>query len=84
MFEELTHRFRRRTLLNTRCLSGVVKSVKYTFKNWVREVVEEVIDDKMCNANLENKRLNASGAEGLVPVTETALRNATIIFVVYF
>ena len=55
----MTHRFRRRTLLNTRCLSGVVKSVKYTFKNWVREVVEEVIDDKMCNANLEDKRLNA-------------------------
>ena len=28
------------TLLNTRCLSDVVESVKYTFKNWVREVVE--------------------------------------------
>lgn len=47
------------TLLNTRCLSDVVESVKYTFKNWIREVVEEVIDDKMCNANLEDKRLNA-------------------------
>ena len=46
------------TLLNTRCLSDVVESVKYTFKNWVREVVEEVIDEKMVCANLEDKRLN--------------------------
>lgn len=47
------------TPLNTRCWADVVESVKYTFKNWVREVVEEVIDDKMCNANLEDKRLNS-------------------------
>ena len=47
------------TLLNTRCWADVVESLKYTFKNWVKEVVEEVIDDKMCSANLEDKRLNA-------------------------
>lgn len=47
------------TLLNTRGWSDVVESLKYTFKNWVREVVEEVIDEKMVCANLEDKRLNA-------------------------
>ena len=47
------------TLLNTRCWQDVVEGLKQTFKGWVREVVEEVIDDKMCNANLDDKRLDA-------------------------
>lgn len=45
-------------MFDTRCWNGVVEGLKYTFKGWVREVVEEVISDKMCNANLEDKRLN--------------------------
>lgn len=47
------------TLLNTRCWVDVVEGLKQTFKGWVKEVVEDVIDEKMCNANLEDKRLNA-------------------------
>lgn len=46
------------TFLDTKCWVGVLESLKYTFKGWVREVVEEVINDKMCNVNLEDKRLN--------------------------
>ena len=46
------------TLLDTRCWESVLESMKYTFKGWVKEVVEEVISDKMCNVNLEDKRLN--------------------------
>lgn len=45
-------------MFDTRCWNGVVEGLKYTFKGWVREVVEEVISDKMCNVNLEDKRLN--------------------------
>ena len=46
------------TLLDTRCWANVLEGMKYTFKGWVKEVVEEVISDKMCNVNLEDKRLN--------------------------
>jgi len=46
------------TLLNTRCWVDVVEGLKITFKGWVKEVVEEVIDEKMVCANLEDKRLN--------------------------
>ena len=46
------------TPLNTRCWADVVEGLKCTFKGWVKEVVEEVIDDKMVCANLEDKRLN--------------------------
>ena len=46
------------TLLNTRCWVDVVEGLKHTFKGWVKEVVEEVIDEKMVCANLEDKRLN--------------------------
>ena len=46
------------SLLDTRCWSNVLEGLKYTFKGWVREVVEDVINDKMCSVNLENKRLN--------------------------
>lgn len=46
------------TMLDTRCLTNVVEGLKYTFKGWVREVVEEVISDKICSANIEDKRLN--------------------------
>ena len=47
------------TLLNTRCWADVAESLKQTFKVWVKEAVEEVINDKLCNANLDDKRLNA-------------------------
>ena len=47
------------TLLNTRCWADVVEGLKHTVKGWIKEAVEEVIDDKLCNANLEDKRLNA-------------------------
>jgi hypothetical protein len=47
------------TLLNTRCWADVVEGLKYTFKNLVKEAVEEAIVDKMSNANLEDRRLNA-------------------------
>ncbi|MBR1834193.1 MAG: helix-turn-helix domain-containing protein [Bacteroidales bacterium] len=47
------------TLLNTRCWADVAESLKQTFKGWVKEAVEEVINDKLCNANLDDKRLNA-------------------------
>ena len=46
-------------LLDTGCWANVVESVKFTFKQWVREVVEDVISDKMCNAYLDDKRLTA-------------------------
>lgn len=46
------------TLLDTRCWANVLEGMKYTFKGWVKEVVEEVISDKMVNANIEDKRLN--------------------------
>ena len=46
------------TLLNTGCWVDVVEGLKQTFKGWVKEVVEEVIDEKMVCANLEDKRLN--------------------------
>ncbi len=44
-------------MLDTRCWAVVLDGLKYTIKGWVREVVEEVITEKMCNANLEDKRL---------------------------
>lgn len=47
------------TLLNTRCWADVVEGLKHTVKGWIKEAVEEVIDDKLCNANLDDKRLNA-------------------------
>ena len=47
------------TLLNTRCWADVAESLKQTFKGWVKEAVEEVINDKLCNANIEDRRLNA-------------------------
>lgn len=46
------------TLLNTRCWVDVVEGLKITFKGWVKEVVEEVINDKIVSVNLEDKRLN--------------------------
>lgn len=46
-------------LVNNRSLADVVDGLKHTFKSWVKEVVEEVITEKMCNLNIEDKRLNA-------------------------
>lgn len=40
--------------------ANALEGLKYTFKGWVREVVEDVITEKMCNANLEDKRLNVA------------------------
>ncbi len=46
-------------LVNTRCWTDVIEGLKYTVKSWIKEVVEEVITEKMCNLNIEDKRLNA-------------------------
>lgn len=43
--------------LDTRCWSGVLEGLKKTFQGWVRDAVEDVISEKMCNVNLEDKRL---------------------------
>ena len=48
------------TLLDTRCWANVLESMKYTFKGWVKEVVEEVITDKMVQANIENRTLTTA------------------------
>lgn len=48
------------TLVDTRCWTNVLEGMKYTLKGWMKEVVEEVITEKMCNVNLEDKRLNVS------------------------
>ena len=45
------------TLYDTRCWTNVLEGLKSTFKGWVREAVEDVISEKMCNVNLEDKRL---------------------------
>lgn len=47
------------TSFNTRCWTGLLDWVKYTVKGWMREVLEEVLTEKMCNVNLEDKRLNS-------------------------
>ena len=41
-----------------KCWGGVLEAMKYTVKSWVKEAVEEVLDEKILNANLEDKRLN--------------------------
>lgn len=41
-----------------KCWDGVLETMKFTFKTWVREAVEEVLDEKSLNANIEDKRLN--------------------------
>jgi len=63
------------TLLNTKCWVDVVEGLKYTFKGWVREVVEDVIDEKMCSANLEDKRLNADELCQRWNISKSTLRN---------
>ena len=47
------------TLFDTRCWSNVLEGLKYTLKGWMREVVEEVISEKMCAANIKDKKLTA-------------------------
>ena len=41
-----------------KCWVGVLETMKYTVKTWVKEAVEEVLDEKILNANIEDKRLN--------------------------
>ncbi|MBR4917889.1 MAG: helix-turn-helix domain-containing protein [Bacteroidales bacterium] len=45
--------------IDPKCWLNVIEGLKYTFKEWVREVVEEVVTDKMFTMNIEDKRLNA-------------------------
>lgn len=45
------------TLLDTRCWANVLEGIKFTFKSWVREAVEDVISEQMCNANPEKNKL---------------------------
>ena len=63
------------TLLNTRCWVDVVEGLKCTFKNLVKEAVEEVIDDKLCNANLEDRRMNAEELCKRWSITRNTLHN---------
>lgn len=46
-------------LFDTRCWTVALDGIKYFIKNVVKETVEEVITEKMCNVNLEDKRLTA-------------------------
>lgn len=41
-----------------KCWEGVLETMIFTVKTWVREAVEEVLDEKSLNANIEDKRLN--------------------------
>ena len=41
-----------------KCWGGLLEAMKYTVKSWVKEAVEEVLDEKILNANIEDKRLN--------------------------
>jgi len=41
-----------------KCWETMVEAMKYTVKTWVKEAVEEVLDEKILNANIEDKRLN--------------------------
>jgi len=45
------------TVLDTRCWAHVLEGFRYAFKGLVKEAVEEVLNEKMCNVNLEDKRL---------------------------
>lgn len=47
------------TLLDKRNWANVLEGLRLAFKGVVKEAVEEVITEKMCNVNLEDKRLNA-------------------------
>ena len=41
-----------------KCWETMVETVKYAVKTWVRETIEEVLDEKILNSNIEDKRLN--------------------------
>ena len=45
-------------LFDTRCWINVIDEFRYFIKGVVKEAVEEELTDKMCNVNLEDKRLN--------------------------
>lgn len=45
-------------LFDTRCWINVIDGLRYFIKGVVKEAVEEELTDKMCNVNLEDKRLN--------------------------
>lgn len=46
-------------MLDTRCWADALDGVKFFIKKVVKETMEEVITEKMCNVNLEDKRLTA-------------------------
>ena len=45
-------------LFDTRCWINLIDGLRYFIKGIVKEAVEEELTDKMCNVNLEDKRLN--------------------------
>lgn len=47
------------TPFDTRCWNGVLDGLRHFIKGIVKETVEEAISDKICNLNIEDKRLNA-------------------------
>ena len=45
-------------LFDTRCWINLIDGLRYFIKGIVKEAVIEELTDKMCNVNLEDKRLN--------------------------
>lgn len=51
------------TLLDTRCWANVVEGLKYIFKDWVREVVEETVSKKYVASTNDTPQYAYSGVE---------------------
>lgn len=45
-------------MLDSNCWASLLEGFKYFLKGVVKETVEEVITEKMCSVELEDKRLN--------------------------
>lgn len=62
-------------LLNNNCWVGVLDGFKFFIKSVVKETMEEVINEKMCNANLEDKRLNTEELCARWNISKNTLHN---------
>lgn len=51
------------TLPNTKCWNNVVEGLKFIFKDWIREIVEETISEKMKTSIIETPQYAYSGVE---------------------
>ena len=63
------------TSLDMSSWAHALEGIKYTFKGWVKEVVEETISEKMCNVNLEDKRLSVTELCARWNISRSTLRN---------